>query len=189
MLKTSLRKWGLLAAALLLSTSSGCMLTSLGPSLGILSIPMPVSPYFQYASEEKAFEDDRYKKMKVLDPIPAGQPHLAEDAPSEDMVMRAFLKMHPVAGNFPAIYEVQHNDVRIVMKKLQDLVDEPRMYPVIGMAQLHHSHWECKVYFTEIIRNGWPNPHTIKNEERLEVIKIDLDHLHRVGNVVPGDMN
>lgn len=189
MLKTSFQKMGLFAATLLLCTSSGCMLTSVGPSLGILSIPIPVSPYFQYASEDKAFEDDRYRGMKVLDPIPAGEPHIAEDMPSEDMVMRAFHEMHPVQGNWPAIYEVQHNDVRIVMKKLQDVVDPPRMHPLAGWTQLHHSHWECKVYFTEIIRNGWPNPHTIRNEERLEVIKIDLDHLHRVGNVVPGDVH
>ena len=188
MLKSSLRNIKLLLAVLILcSMTNGCMLTGLGPSIGILSFPVPVSPYFQHKQEDRAFED-RYAGTPVLDPIPGGRPHLAEDPPSEDQVMRLFLKRHPVAGNFPGLYEVQHNNVRIIIEKVQDVVDPPRVYPQAGPAQLHHSHWVCKVYYTEIIRNGWPVPYTAKTEERIEVLYIDKDHDHRVGNVVSGDI-
>ena len=187
MLKTSIK--GLLLALLLsgVAMTSGCAFTTLGPSIGILSIPVPVSPYFQNKQEDKAVAD-RYSKMMVLDPIPAGQTHKAEDPPSDELVMIKFKEIHNSRGNWPGFFEVQHNDVRIVKEKVQDVVDPPRVMPLVGPVQLHHSHWVCKVYYTEVIRNGWPVPYTVRNEERMEVIKIDMDHLHRVGNVVPGDM-
>ncbi|MDO4551438.1 MAG: hypothetical protein Q4C96_09345 [Planctomycetia bacterium] len=189
MLKT-LKKMKMFVILLLVcGASSGCMLTSMGPSLGILSFPIPVSPYFQNKQEEKAWEEGRYEETLILDPIPGGKPHVAEDAPSDDQVMRAFLKKHPVAGNYPGLFEVQHNDVRIIKEKVQDVVDEPRVHPLYGPVQVHHSHWMCKVYYTEIIRNGWPVPYSAKSEEKMDIIYIDLDHMHRVGNVVSGDYN
>lgn len=186
MLKTSIQGMMLVAVAFTVVTMSGCAFTTLGPSLGILSVPIPVSPYFQGKMEDKAMEE-RYSKMKVLDPIPPGTTHVAEDPPSDDQIMRKFHEIHNVRGNFPGLYEVQHNNVRIVKEKVQDIVDPVRVLPLVGPVQVHHSHWICKVYFTEVIRNGWPIPYTVKTDERMEVIKIDQDHLHRAGNVVSGD--
>ena len=186
MLKTSIK--GLWLVAILgVVLTSGCAFTSMGPNLGALSVPVPVSPYFQHKQEDKAAEE-RYGKMMVLDPIPPGQTHIAEDAPSDEQIMLKFRESHNNRGNFPALYEVQFNNVRIVKEKVQDIVDEPRVIPLTGPVVLHHSHWVCKVYYTEVVRNGWPIPYTTRNEERMEVIKIDLDHLHRVGNPVPGDL-
>ena len=193
MLKTSLSKIKLLTAVLLLcGMCNGCIFTGVGANVGILSIPIPVSPYFQNMQEDRAFEA-RYKSAPgqkgaiILDPIPAGRPHIAEDPPSEDEIMRAFLRVHPIQGNVPGLFEVQHNNVRIVTEKVQDIVDPPRVCPLMGPIQLHHSHWICKVYYTEIIRNGWPTPYTAKGEDKMEIIKIDKDHYHRVGNVMSGD--
>ncbi|MDO4570887.1 MAG: hypothetical protein Q4D38_10915 [Planctomycetia bacterium] len=185
MLKTKIQGL-LLTGVALLMTTTGCAFTSVGPSMGILSIPIPVSPYFQGKAEDNAAEE-RYSKMKILDPIPAGRPHVAEDAPSDDQILRKFHEIHNVRGNFPGLFEVQHNNIRIVKEKVRDEVGDPIVIPLAGPVQIHQSHWKCKVYFTEVIRNGWPIPHTIKNEERMEVIYIDLDHAHRVGNVVSGD--
>lgn len=182
MLKTSLQGMFLTALSAVLITASGCAFCSFGPNLGILSVPIPVSPYFQDKEEDKAMEQ-RYSEMMVLDPIPAGRPHVAEDAPSDDQVIRKFHEVHNVRGNWPGLYEVQHNDIIVVKEKVQDIVDPVRMIPLVGPAQVHHSHWVCKVYYTEIVRNGWPVPYTVKQEEKMEVIKIDLDHLHRAGNV------
>jgi hypothetical protein len=186
MLKTSLQGMFLTALAVLMFTASGCTFCSSGVSLGLLSVPIPVSPYFQDKKEDEALAE-RYSKMKVLDPIPEGRPHVAEDAPSDDQIMRKFHEIHNVRGNWPGLYEVQHNDIIIVKEKVQDIVDPVRVLPLVGPVQIHHSHWVCKVYYTEVIRNGWPIPHTIKNEEKMEVIKIDLDHAHRAGNVAPAD--
>ena len=186
MLKTSLQGMIFTAMAAVLFTASGCAFCTMGPHLGLLSVPIPVSPYFQNKEEDNAMAE-RYAKMKVLDPIPAGSPHVAEDAPSDDQIIRKFHEIHNVRGNWPGLYEVQHNDIIIVKEKVQDIVDPVRQFPLVGPAQLHHSHWVCKVYYTEVTRNGWPVPYTVKEEEKMEVIKIDMDHLHRVGNVVSGD--
>ena len=82
--------------------------------------------------------------------------------------------------------EVQRNNVRICKCKIADYVDPPRVYPLIGPAQLHHAHYKCTIYFEDTTRVGWPLPHTLHNAEAQEVIYIDHNHLHMVGNVDTG---
>ena len=65
-------------------------------------------------------------------------------------------------------------------------MDPPRFYPLVGPAQLHHAQYKCTVYFTEIMKVGWPIPYTTTNEDGQEVIYIDHNHLHMVGNVATG---
>ena len=89
-------------------------------------------------------------------------------------------------GGLPGLEEIQRNNVRIVKEKIADYIDPPRVYPVVGPAQLHHVHYKCIVYFTEVTRVGWPIPYTTTDEDSQEVIYIDLDHLHMVGNVDTG---
>ena len=43
-----------------------------------------------------------------------------------------------------------------------------------------------EVYFQEIKRVGWPVPHTLIDEDTQEVVYIDHDHLHMVGDVDTG---
>ena len=93
MLKTSLQGMFLTALAVLMFTASGCTFCSSGVSLGLLSVPIPVSPYFQDKKEDEALAE-RYSKMKILDPIPEGRPHVAEDVPSDDQIMRKFHEVH-----------------------------------------------------------------------------------------------
>jgi len=134
---------------------------------GVLNYPIPVSPYFQDRLEDKAWEEERYKKMPILPPLVEGAPHVALDEPSDDEVMRALEKARQVEGGLPLLHEVQRSNVRIVKELITDSIDPPRVYPLVGPAQLHHVHWKCTVYFTE-------------------VIYIDHDHLHMVGNVDGG---
>jgi hypothetical protein len=173
--------------ALLALSNTGCFwLTTLGPRLGFLAIPIPVSPYFQDKEEDEAWEHERYERMPILGPLTAGAPHTALDEPSDDQVMRALEKAHPIEGGYPNLHEVQRNNVRIVKCKIADYVDPPRVYPTIGPAQLHHVHYKCTVYYTEVTRVGWPIPYTVVDEDASEVIYIDLDHLHMVGDVDTG---
>jgi hypothetical protein len=79
--------------------------------------------------------------------------------------------------------------VQITKELISDYVDPPRIYPLIGPAQLHHAHYKCTVYFTEVTRRGWPLPYTTVDEDAREVIYIDHDHLHQVGNVDDGMLN
>ena len=122
----------------------------------------------------------------ILGPITPGTPETALDPPSDDEVMRALEKARPIQGGLPLLYEIQRNNVRIVVEPIADYIDPPRVYPLVGPAQLHHAHYKCIVYFTEVTQVGWPIPYTTTDEDCQEVIYIDHDHLHMVGNVDPG---
>jgi hypothetical protein len=167
-------------------SSAGCVGLSQGISLGPLAIPVPVSPYFQDEKEDEFWVHERYDRVPILGPLTAGGPAVALDPPSDDEVILAFERAKPVEGGVPFLYEVQRNNVRIVKEKIADYVDPPRFIPAVGPAQLHHAHYKCTVYFTEVRHVGWPIPHTLKDEDAVEVVYIDHNHFHMVGNVDPG---
>jgi len=171
----------ILGVGLTALTSTGC--TTQGPYLGPLLFPIPVSPYFQDNKEDEFHMHERYDRAPILPPIPPGAPHVALDPPSDDEVMRALERARPVEGGMPFLHEVQRNNVRIVKEKIADYVDPPRVMPLVGPVQLHHAHYKCTVYYTEVRRIGWPVPHTLIDEDTREVIYIDHNHLHRVGNI------
>lgn len=168
-----------------LLTATGCM-TTLGPQFGPLAYPVPVSPFFQDELEDQAWEKERYDPVPILGPLTEGGPAVALDPPSQDEIMRALEEARPLEGGLPFLHEVQRNNVRIVVEPIADYVDDPRVYPLIGPAQLHHAHYKCTVYFQEITHVGWPVPHTVTNEDAQEVVYVDHNHLHLVGNVDPG---
>ena len=174
----------LLLGAMSLSTT-GCFwgLTSGGPSLGIAAIPIPISPYLQEKEEDKYWQRERYDRVPILGPIQSGGPPVALDPPSDDEVMRALEKARPIEGGIPLLWERNRNNVRIVKEKIADYVDPVRVYPMIGPAQQHHAHYKCTVYFEDVRHVGWPVPHTLRDEDAREVIYIDHNHLHMVGDV------
>jgi hypothetical protein len=174
--------------ALLALNLTGCFwgLPTQGPSLGILGVPVPVSPYFQDQKEDEAWEKERYKRVPILGPITSGGPPVAIDPPSDDEVMRALEKARPVEGGIPLLWERNRNNVRIVKLKIADYVDPPRHYPIVGPAQQHHAHYKCTIYYEDIRRIGWPVPHTIRDHDVEEVVYIDHNHLHMVGNLDTG---
>jgi len=166
--------------------ATGCLNPAQGPDLGFLAVPIPVSPYFQDRAEDRAWEHERYERVPIMGPITAGGPVKALDPPSDDEVMRALEKARPLEGGLPFLYEKQRNNVRIVKEKIADYVDPPRVIPLVGPAQLHHAHYKCTIYFEEITWVGWPIPHQIIDENASEVIYIDHNHFHIVGNVDGG---
>ena len=169
---------------LVLLACGGC--AEVGPSLGVFAFPYPVSVYQQKKQEDAFWDHERYDRMPILGPIDGTNPPIALDAPSDDEVMRALEEIHPVQGGTPLLYERQRNNVRIVKEKIADYIDPPRVYPLIGPAQLHHAHYKCTVYFEDVKRIGWPAPYTTVDEDAVEVIYIDHNHFHMVGNVDPG---
>ena len=169
------------------SSQTGCFwLTAQGPNIGPLAIPIPVPVGIQKAKEDQFWNYERYERAPVLGPLQPGGPCEALDEPSDDEVMRALEKARPVQGNWPFLYEVQRNNVRITKCKISDYVDPPRHYPLVGPAQLHRAHYKCTVYFQEVKRIGWPVPHTLVDEDCQEVVYIDHDHLHMVGDLDTG---
>jgi hypothetical protein len=169
-------------------TTTGCFwgFTTGGPSLGMLAVPIPVSPYFQDRKEDQYWEHERYDRVPILGPITGPNQPVALDPPSDDEVMRALEKVHPVESGVPCMWERNRNHVRIIKCKIADYVDPPRVYPLIGPAQQHHAHYKCTVYYEDVRRIGWPVPHTLRDEEAEEVIYIDHNHLHMVGDVDTG---
>jgi len=178
--------WILLGLTLLCSTGCGGVA---GPNLGVFGVPIPVSPYFQDKKEDEWWAKERYDRVPILGPLTSGGPVQALDEPSDDEVMIALERAHPVEGGLPVMHEVQRNNVRIIKEKIADYVDPPRFYPLIGPAQQHHAHYKCTVYYTEVTRVGWPLPYTTRNEDAREVIYVDHNHLHMVGNVETGSVD
>lgn len=175
----------LLSIAVAALGTTGCT-SSGGPFLGIAAVPIPVSPYFQKQKEDEFWEHERYARVPILGPITHGGAPKALDPPSDDEIMRALEKSNPVEGGIPFLHERQRNNVRIRKELIADYVDPPRVMPLVGPVQQHHAHYKCTVYYSELTRVGWPMPHTLEDDDAVEVIYIDHNHLHMVGNVDTG---
>ncbi len=172
--------------ALLAITTSGCYgIGGKNYNIGAFAYPIPVSPYFQHKQEEKFWKKERYERVPILGPTTTGGPAVALDPPSDDEVMHALESARPVQGGIPLIWEKQRNNVRIIKEKYADYIDPARFYPLIGPAQLHHAHYKCTVYFEEKTTIGYPVPHTLHDREAIEVVYIDHNHFHMVGDVEP----
>ena len=167
-------------------SSTGCVGLALGTNFGMFGIPIPVSPYYQKKKEDEFHNHERYERAPILPPLVAGGPTVALDPPSDDEVIRAWEKANPIQGGLPFLHERQRNNVRILKEKIADYIDPPRVVPLLGPVQLHHAHYKCTIYYSEITRVGWPVPHTTVDEDAQEVIYIDHNHFHMVGNVSGG---
>ncbi|MEZ6065951.1 MAG: hypothetical protein R3B90_09635 [Planctomycetaceae bacterium] len=138
---------------------------------------IPVSPYFSQQVEDTYWEEERYGKVPILDPIDGeNAPLFCMDPPSEDQVMRAL--PDPREGGIPFVAETSWNNVRIVVEPIVDRLGECRFYPMAGPARLHHCHYKCTVYYEETKRSHWPIPFTHVDQSQ-EVVYIDKDHLIR----------
>lgn len=189
---TSGRNWkrGLILGVLAVMTlsSSGCTLTG-----GFISVmyeycrfwktlpPVPVPAYHSQLIEDKLWEDERYNRVPVLDPVDGDV--FCVDPPSEDQVIRA-LPDDP-AGGFAFFQETQMNNVRIVVEPMVDRLDDCKMYPLVGPCRLHHCHYKCTVYYDKTIRSYWPIPFTFTDQTE-EVVYIDKDHLIRCAGPTVG---
>lgn len=181
--------WGLGLSMMLLS-SSGCVgpasLKLAGGLFGIAwdsaifwrtTVPIPVSAYFSELVEDTYWEEERYGKVPILDPVEGEHaPLFCQDPPSDDEVIRALPS--GVGGGIPFFAETQRNNVRIVVEPMVDRIGECRFYPEVGPARLHHCHWKATVYYTKVIRSDWPLPFSHADETK-EVLYLDHDHLIR----------
>ncbi|MEX0865933.1 MAG: hypothetical protein WD030_01155 [Pirellulales bacterium] len=160
--------------------TTGCI-TTIGPNMGPFAIPIPISPWLQEKQEDEFWEHERYGRAPILPPLTSATADVGMDPPPDDQVFRKLQDILESEGNWPFMYEVQINDVRIVKEKIADYIDPPRVFPLIGAAQVHHVNYKCTVYYQLVKRVGWPVPHTLVDDS-VEVIYIDKTHFHRVGN-------
>ena len=180
------RRFALLAGiSLMMMSNSGCVLFGLFWSdawamatfYGTTPL-IPVSPYYSELIEDAMIREERYDKVPILDPV-EGQhaPLFCQDPPSPDEVMRTMPK--DTSGGWVFLAETQRNNVKIVTELIVDRMDEPRFFPLVGPARLHHCHYKCTVYYDLIKRSDWPVPFYFKDESS-QVVYVDHDHLIRV---------
>lgn len=177
-----LRRSAVLATiCLMLVSNSGCTLT--GGFISVVwsymsfwkTLPIvPVPAYQTQLIEDKLWEDERYNRVPVLDPVEGEV--FCVDPPSEDQVIRAMPS--DAAGGVAFFQETQINNVRIVVEPLVERLDDCKVYPLVGPARLHHCHYKCTIYYDKTIRSYWPIPFT-HTDESVEVVYIDKDHLIR----------
>ena len=96
-----------------------------------------------------------------------------DDVPTDAEILRA-LQQHKIVAKEPC--EVYRDDIIIVKNRLVDKLDPVRFFPLVGNAQLRHRHWECTVYYTEIIGQSTANARA-ERKQRSHVIYIDKDIL------------
>jgi hypothetical protein len=208
-MKSNSRLLAMLALVVSVSTSCGCLHRYVNNSKGfaytgiITSVvpwavnyshlgnaefvglwPMPVSPALSSEIEDLIDRCER-DGVPILGPI-RGEfaPIFCMDPPSEKEIYET---IKPIPHGVPFVYEVQRMNVRFSVEKLVDQIDECRVFPLIGPAQLHHCHFKCTVWWDEVHTMGWPIPWQYTDHKQ-EVVYIDKDHLHRCGepgNVAP----
>jgi len=143
---------------------------------------IPVSPYWSQLIEDTYWEEERYGKVPILDPVEGEfAPLFCMDPPTPDEVIRAL--PDEVGGGMPFLAETQRNNVRMVVEPIVDSIGECRFYPMVGPARLHKCHYKCTVFYDKIIRSGWPIPFTHRDATQ-EVVYIDHDHLIRCAGPV-----
>lgn len=165
----TLRCLMLVGAITAVTTLSGCYPLSMG-----IFTPIPVPPWVTERMEEKYCHKNDWR-TPILPPIKEGAPPpICEDPPDEARILRAMPK---VTRGVPYFYEEFRDNIQIVTELLVDKIDPPRHFPLVGLAQLHHCHWKCTVYYDETIESGYPFPFRCRRP-RVQVVYMDLDHLH-----------
>lgn len=181
----TIKKILLLTAVLALTApSSGCKLAywfakdAWIAALHFGTTPLiPVTPYFSQKIEDTYWEEERYDRVPILDPVEGeNAPLICLDPPTPDHVMRSLPDARE--GGIPFVSETHWNNVRMIVEPIVDRVDECRFYPMVGPARYHHCHYKCTVFYEETKLSHWPVP--FKHVDQVqEVVYIDKNHLIR----------
>lgn len=173
-----------LVLASLVVSNSGCKLVGgfFGTAFNLAGfwqttplIPVPV--YWTQKIEDRYWQEERYEKVPILDPVEGeNAPIFCLDPPSPDEVMRYL--PDDTAGGIWFIAETHRNNVRMTIEPIVDRLGECRYYPMVGPARLHHCHYKCTVFFDKTIISTWPIPFS-HTDATQEVVYIDHDHLIR----------
>jgi hypothetical protein len=65
----------------------------------------------------------------------------------------------------------QVRQLRIIKEKLVDFIDPPRVFPMVGLARLHHSHYKCTIW---------------SDKDEVDAVYLDRTHFH---GVTEGEFN
>jgi len=171
-MRSTCRLFSLLFAGLAMLASGGCWGNCDLPFPWTCPIPVP-----QLVGDQIQEHMERdYRETPIMPPVRDYAPVFCMDPPTEYDIVRVMRKpSYP--GKIPYLYEKHYNRLRFEVQKIVDHIDECRFYPLVGPAQLHHCHWECVVYYNELVQSDYPFPIYVR-KPRVQVIYIDKDHLH-----------
>jgi hypothetical protein len=150
----------------------GCEST-LHPQPFSLSGPVPVQPWATERIQEK-YSVPNEARTPILPPVGAKNDPACDYQPTDQEVLKA-LALRANGEPYAA-----RDEIKIVRERMVDKIDAPRFFPLAGLAQLHHVHWKCTAYFSEFVQSSDVIPVTL-TKKRVEVVYIDKDHLHMVG--------
>ncbi|MCA9041814.1 MAG: hypothetical protein KDA65_15780 [Planctomycetaceae bacterium] len=175
----------LMCLSLIVISSSGC--TLVGGALQLTHSymlfwetlpPIPVSAYWSQQIEDAYYEEERYGKVEILDPVEGeNAPLVCLDPPTPDEVIRSI--PNSPEGGFAFFSDVQWNNVRMTIDLIVDKVEDCKFYPLVGPARMHKCHYKCTVYYMKIERSSYPVPFENVDLDSREVVYIDHDHLIR----------
>jgi RNA polymerase sigma factor (sigma-70 family) len=145
-----------------------------GRPVGMKGLRPGTRIHIRMGPANRAIQEIRAAKEEYVVPVLPNAKELKKIAPpSEAEVLRALPRG---VRSVPGVCEVFRDDVQLVRERLVDKTDPPRFFPLVGLAQLHHRHWKCTVYYTETIESGYPFPFRL-SRPRVEVVYIDQDCL------------
>jgi hypothetical protein len=138
---------------------------------------IPVPAYWSQKIEDTYWEEERYGKVPILDPVEGeNAPLFCMDPPSPDEVVRAL--PDEVSGGIAFVAETRRNNLRMTVELIVDKLEECRFIPLVGPARVHKCHYKCTVYYLKTLSSNWPIPFT-HDDHTQEVVYIDKDHLIR----------
>lgn len=97
----------------------------------------------------------------------------AVEPPTDAQVLRAIA---PVPRGVPFVFEEYRDDILIVKTRVGGKTGPRVFVPLVGPARVVESHWECAVYYTEVVRAVVPFPVEVQRK-RVQVVYIDRAEL------------
>ncbi len=130
------------------------------PGRGIASAPKGNSDEI-FPWKREPFEN----RIPIMGPMTSGGQAQSIDPPTIDQLLEVIRISSP--DSLPRVAREQ-----VVIEKIADYVDPPKRYPLIGLAQLHHSHYKCIMMLRE------DETDMKKGEQEQLILFVDHTHLH-----------
>lgn len=135
--------------------------------------PPPRGPHNLEQRNREIAPQPRRDSVSVLGPLTSGDRNGRLPPPRDAKIIRAWDRIRKA--------EPRHNlvgrELRVSKVEIADYLDPPRHVPLIGRAQLRHTHYKCTIEGTEQVRVEGPGRQIVDRPVR-HVIFVDHNHFH-----------
>lgn len=116
---------------------------------------------------------------EILGPMTSGGHAVPLDPPTPDEVFRALATSKLSNGVSPPVGG-QPRNVRLVLERVADYVDDVRVFPLLGPMQMHHARYKCTIFSNEPTDKEVRSRRPDVNQHVRQLLYIDHKHLHQV---------